>query len=260
MRSPQAVAVAVALVIGVLLFIAPRIPVLQEKGGTGSKHSFRELMDERIGSLSQEEKKVYSNLVQKGTIEELRGFWTSKNDPLSIGLVQAMFAERKRNTGNWMLAGKDFYRAAVYLPHDQRSLPYQLAIRAFDEVLKLDPGHKEGRLKKAVCLVEQKEDPMKGVSLLLDLVKEDSTNIDAQLQLGFFSLQSNQWEKAEERFKKVLQTDSSYIDAWLYLAQTQEMKGEKEQAIREYEKYHNLVKDTIIRNEVRKYIEKIKNN
>jgi tetratricopeptide (TPR) repeat protein len=45
---------------------------------------------------------------------------------------------------------------------------------------------------------------MEGITLLRELIQKDSTNVDAQYQLGLFSVQSGQLDKAVSRFQKVL--------------------------------------------------------
>jgi tetratricopeptide (TPR) repeat protein len=59
------------------------------------------------------------------------------------------------------------------------------------------------KLQQAINLVEG-ADPMAGIMQLRELVQKDSTNVDAQYYLGLFSVKSGQFDKAIERFKKVL--------------------------------------------------------
>lgn len=258
MRSAQAVAIAAVLIIGVLLFIAPRLPSVNAVDSE-TKVSMKDLWKEKLASLAEKDRERIGNFAEQGEADSLRSYFLGIHDALGFGIARSFIAERSGKTEDWMAAGQDLYRAAMMQAPEHRGEILTLAITAFDKVLEKSPKDKEARLKKGVCLVEQRQDPMKGVGLLKALTEEDSTFIDAHLQLGFFSLQSSQWDKAEERFRKVLGIDSTYIDAWLYLAQTHELKGDKTEAIKEYEKYHDLQTDTLVRAEVRKYINKIKN-
>jgi Tfp pilus assembly protein PilF len=61
----------------------------------------------------------------------------------------------------------------------------------------------KARVEKAIRAV-QSEDPMSGIQDLLTIVEEDSTQLDAQYYLGLFSIKSGQFEKAVNRFEKVI--------------------------------------------------------
>lgn len=59
---------------------------------------------------------------------------------------------------------------------------------------------------EAVALV-QGEDPMRGIMMLREVLQEDPDNVEAHWHLGLFSIQSGQYDKALERFKKVRELD-----------------------------------------------------
>ena len=59
------------------------------------------------------------------------------------------------------------------------------------------------KLQQAVELVNG-ENPMAGITILREMVAEDSTNVDAHYYLGLFSVKSGQLDKAIDRFERVL--------------------------------------------------------
>jgi len=59
------------------------------------------------------------------------------------------------------------------------------------------------KLQQAIELVNG-ENPMAGITILRELVAEDSTNVDAHYYLGLFSVKSGQLDKAIARFERVL--------------------------------------------------------
>lgn len=59
------------------------------------------------------------------------------------------------------------------------------------------------KLQQAIELVNGAA-PMEGITQLRELVQKDSTNVDAHYYLGLFSVKSGQFDKAVERFEKVL--------------------------------------------------------
>ena len=100
---------------------------------------------------------------------------------------------------------------------------------------------------------------MKGITMLKEVLEENPENIKTLLTLGFFSIQSGQYEIAIERFEKVLSIDSGYTEAYLYLADIYETLGKNNKSIINLNKYKNLIKDSIIINEVEKHIKELKN-
>jgi tetratricopeptide (TPR) repeat protein len=59
------------------------------------------------------------------------------------------------------------------------------------------------KLQQAIELVNG-ENPMAGITILREMVAEDSTNVDAHYYLGLFSVKSGQLDKAIDRFERVL--------------------------------------------------------
>ncbi len=264
MRLPQAIALGVALIIVVLLFIAPRTHEKLQDSSIQAGISSDSLLLSLESTLDQSHSGQYAELKRRfndgdtAAFGDLRKFWIGENAPFGIAVYQRILAERTGLANEWIRAGKDFHRMALFAEQEKKGFAYELAIHAFNKALEIAPGNKEARLKLGVCLVEGSGNPMKGVELLLGLVKEDSTDIDAHLQLGFFSLQSRQFDKAIDRFKRILEIDSLYADSWLYIGQALEMKGELDGAVMNYEKYYVSVQDTLVREQLRSYIDKIK--
>lgn len=124
------------------------------------------------------------------------------------------------------------------------------------------------KIQQAMELVNG-ANPMQGIMMLLDMVKEDSTNVDAHLALAVNSIKSGQIEKAVYRLEKVrvlrpddanyqtevglqyidldstnralrcfertLEIDSTENNALFFTAQIYERQGNYAQAIRNYQ-------------------------
>ncbi len=80
---------------------------------------------------------------------------------------------------------------------------------------------------------------MAGIQELLSIVREDSTQIDAQYYLGLFSIKTQQFEKAVNRFEKVLKFagQKKYPDTRYNLAVCLEGMGDNAGAISQLEQY-----------------------
>jgi TolA-binding protein len=96
----------------------------------------------------------------------------------------------------------------------------------------------KARVEKAIRAV-QSEDPMSGIQDLLTIVEEDSTQLDAQYYLGLFSIKSGQFEKAVNRFEKVITFVGlkKYPDARYQLSVCLEALGKTEASLEQLEVY-----------------------
>ena len=67
---------------------------------------------------------------------------------------------------------------------------------------------------------ESPEDQMKGILKMRALAESNPQNADLQWQMGMFSMQTGQYEKAVARFEKVISLDAQRLDAYMQIAQS----------------------------------------
>lgn len=84
-------------------------------------------------------------------------------------------------------------------------------------LLDKDPEDLFLKNRLAMTLVAS-ENPMAGISMLREVVATDENNRQAILNLGLLSVQSGQFERAKNRFEKLVSLDTSDNEAKLYLA------------------------------------------
>jgi tetratricopeptide (TPR) repeat protein len=168
-------------------------------------------------------------------------------------------AELKANNGAWKKAGMLYYKATRFdQPYLKQTL-FSKAIECYNQALKLDTNDLEAATMLGTCYVEGSTQPMDGIMLLRKVVSKDSTFVDAQVQLGMFAIQSNQLDKALERFNKILKIKPDYIQAYIYLGQIYADMGKKEQAIEMLELYMKKSNDNTINQQVEQFINELKN-
>lgn len=188
-------------------------------------------------------------------------------DKLMRPFIAAHYSFEKSDILNtfaaWFETGNRFYALTSIIPQDKpedRAMVFQQAAEAFEKALKLDPNNAEARTRLAACQVEGGPDPMQGILALRELVKEDSTNMEAQLNLGMFSLKSAQYDKAEKRFRTVIALDPAYKDGYWYMAGALEGLGKNTEAVKYYREYIKRNKENPAENaEIEKYIDKLIN-
>jgi cytochrome c-type biogenesis protein CcmH/NrfG len=236
--SRQKLAILLTAGLAVLLYFTPKLPSAakeEEKNTSAFKASFEETMKKSTA----EQKEVFTRLQQE--------------------LVKA---ESDNSEQSWLVSANDFLKEAKQIQGDQKVVLYNGAINGFEKALKFNPDNLSAKTSLGVAYVESASllgnQPMKGITLLREVIQKDSTNIEANLQLGLFSVNSHQYQKAIDRFRRVLRIDSTHIDTYVYLGNTYLSMGDKPKAIESFENYKIRVKDTLEIKEIDNYIKKLK--
>ena len=102
------------------------------------------------------------------------------------------------------------------------------------------------------------DNPMEGISKVRQVVERDSTNIFAQLVLGHGSLISGQYDRAIDRFGKVLAINPKNLEAILMMAEVYERKADKTNAIKWYSNALPLAPNPNMKTALEKRIEELK--
>ena len=77
------------------------------------------------------------------------------------------------------------------------------------------------QIQEALSNIQNAENPqsqMKGILQMRSLSEKHPENADLQWNMGLFSIQSGQYEKAAARFEKVITIDAQRLDAYMQLA------------------------------------------
>jgi len=270
-KRTQIVLVVGALVLFVLLFIAPKIAP-EHTDDDGHDHSsgktnlaqsnanLEVYLNMAVKGLDLTKKAQYDKLLAAQQMDSMIVFWDKAKRPdLASHYTEAQ--AKKQNTGAaWSKAGNRYYYAIQFI-QDKSAIPalYQSASRCFAKSLELEPNNIDNKIMLASCYVEGSEDPMEGIKRLREVEKTDSNNVKLQLTFAFFSVKSGQLDKAIARFNNVIRIDSNYIEAYLHLADAYEQQGETEKTIQMLEKYSAKATDPTARIEINKYIQQLKN-
>ena len=99
---------------------------------------------------------------------------------------------------------------------------------------------------------------MKGIQELLSVVRKDSANLKAQFVLGVGGFVSAQYDKAIERFTKVVTAQPENMEAVAFLADTYAAKADKENAIKWYNISKRLANNPAYSKEVDERIKMLK--
>lgn len=257
------------LLVVALLFANTTPPPVTNEMAMPSKGGIAQLVDSEKGKL---------NGVIASRVQQLEARLNEVSEEESIVLLDSLlrlmdaefkpllaahYAERKselakgKENDNWFQTARRFHGAVALTAPEQRQNVYQKAIEAYEKALQESPENLDIKTALAVCYVEGSGAPMNGISMLKEVLAADPDNINALLNMGLFAVKSGQLDKAIPRFTKILAVDSTYIEAYLYLADCYEKKHELQKAVKNYEHYEQRVKDEELKTEVRNYINKL---
>lgn len=139
----------------------------------------------------------------------------------------------------------------------------ETAASLFEKALKLDPGNDDLKVGLGSCyvygqgMIGDAQQTMKGIQQLLEVVRKDSNNMQAQMVLGIGAVISRQFDKGIERLNKVVAFDQQNLEAVSWLADAYAGSGDKQNATKWYEQSKRLVNSPAFSKEVDERIKEL---
>lgn len=197
------------------------------------------------------------------TLDSLVAFYDALRKPTGSAHYSKAKAELSNTADAWTEAGERFLLNAKYMGDKTRKKDwYAQSKTCFEKAVELAPNDLDIQVDLGVCMIEGSSflgtPPMQGIGMLKSVEQKDPKNIKALINLGYFSIRSGQFEKAEARFNSVLEIDAEYEEAYLYLADLHEKQKKYDLAIADLEKYLSVTEDPARIKEVGNYIEELK--
>lgn len=219
------------------------------------KSGFRPAQLITINSLEERIKTDPDNLALYDTIGIA---WDGLNQPA----VSAHYFELKALKDNKERSYIDAayrYFDAFKMTEDtlHRGQMVEKAIFCYEKVLIINPNNLNAKTDLGVCYAEGTGMPMKGIMLLREVIKEDPNHENAQLNLGFLSLKSTQYDKAIDRFNIVLKINPSRTETYIYLSQTYLQMGDTASAKANLKTFITKTKDEAAKKEAINYLQQI---
>jgi tetratricopeptide (TPR) repeat protein len=146
----------------------------------------------------------------------------------------------------------------------KRGWKAEQAIELYERAIVLNPNNPNLQVGLGSCYVFGKgmvgnpQETMKGIQQLLQVVRKDSLNMQAQLVLGIGGVISNQFDKAIDRLNNVLKYESGNLEAISWLADAYAGKGDKPNALKWYEISKRMVNNPVYTKEVNERIKMLK--
>ena len=194
-------------------------------------------------SKLEDEIKLASNTEKLVLQKALAQKWDDVNEPAPAAFLWEQIASTENSYKNWLTAG-NYFTDAYNNCKDSTVLPTFVgkAINAYVKALVINTKSLEAKSGLGAAYVTEGKNPMQGIQLLLGVVKEDPENLNANMNLGLFSMKSGQFEKAINRFKTVISIKES-PEVYFYLGTSYENLGDNSDAIIAYTKSKELAAD-----------------
>jgi tetratricopeptide (TPR) repeat protein len=139
---------------------------------------------------------------------------------------------------SWIETGEAYYKAFSFaVGTDKAEYSAEKTREYFGKALSKKPSDPEIKSKMAMTYVSSPE-PMKGILMLREVLKDNPDNRSALFNLGILSMQSGQYDKAVERFERIIKLYPTDGEAVFYLGMSYFQSSDKGNA----SKFLNLAK------------------
>jgi tetratricopeptide (TPR) repeat protein len=213
----------------------------------------------RINDLEGQLKSATSDNAKSAIERQLATQWDDDNQPAPASFYYMELARKGNGFNDWLNAGNRS-NDAFKLTQDTTIAPVLIgnSVEAFQNAMKLKPESLDAKTGLGIAYVNGGGTPMQGIALLLDVVKQDPDNENANLNLGLFSMKSGQYDKAVQRFKSVVAHKPGF-EPYFYLAESYKQLGLKTEAIAAYQKCKEMMPDPAFGQRIDQYIKELKN-
>lgn len=270
MKSKQLIALGVALVAIVVLAMMPKA-VLKKPGAEAeaNRDNAKGDVTEATAPASKKQEDTHAmslSPAKQEKVNQWRQQWQSSSkakpafwavDSMAIAFVEvglydsaALYREAVANmapTAEHRIAAGDVnYDAYTLALNEERKKKYLDAARKwYTAVTDADAKNLDAKSKLALTFVDS-DNPMQGILMLRDVVKENPNHELATYNLGLMSMRTRQWDKAVERFQKLAEINPQSTQAYFYLGVSYKELGETDLARKALQQAKALTKDEAV--------------
>ena len=175
----------------------------------------------------------------------------------SAARYRTLLAQTDTRLANLYKAGDAYFNAFNTSPSPaQGQAAASKAREYYATILVKDPRQLAAKTRMAMTYIGS-QTPMKGISLLREVVDVDPDNEEALYNLGILSIQSNQHAKAIERFERILKKHPGNTKARFYLGLSLKETGRLQEAQRELQIVKKADKDPAVQATIQDYLDDI---
>jgi len=180
---------------------------------------------------------------QVSALEKLASAFIGAEKYDSAAYYAANYANKHATLPHVLRAGQLYFEAQTYAINVKKSqILGEKARTYFEKALSLDPNNLLVKTNMAMTYVDTPT-PMKGISLLREVIEQEPTFVPAIFNLGILAIKSNQFGKGQERFTQILKLEPNNYKAALNLGFCLAQLDKKEEAKKVLKRVVNESKD-----------------
>ncbi len=188
-------------------------------------------------------KAQFENKQDVATLNNLIDAFKEGNRLDSAGFYAEKFALKNPSIPNWGRAAQLYFEAQTYALSAQKGQAMGAKAREyFEKILSKDPNNLLVKSNLAMTYVDTPT-PMKGITLLREVIEQDPTFVPALFDLGLLSIKSNQYGKAQERFAQILKLEPNNYKAELNLGYCLAQLDKEQEAVQHLTRVSKESKD-----------------
>lgn len=135
----------------------------------------------------------------------------------SAAFYAEQFSSKYGSLANVLKTAQLYFEAQTYAIDRKKGARLGEKARVnFEKALSLDPNNLLVKTNMAMTYVDTPT-PMKGITLLREVIEQEPTFVPALFNLGLLSIKSNQFGKGQERFTQILKLEPNNYKAALNL-------------------------------------------
>lgn len=175
----------------------------------------------------------------------------------SAGYYYEIAAEARPGERSYKKAGDSYFEAFSYAATQERAAELGAKSRSmYEYVLKNNPSNLDAKTNVAMTYIAT-ANPMQGITLLREVIASDPNNEKALFNLGILSIQSQQYDKAAERFEKLVEVNPKHVEGNFYLAVSLAELGKNEEAKALFSKVKQMNDDPALTASVDEYLARL---
>lgn len=264
MHKQRIIIVVLSLILIIVLFNLPRIVVENDDnqdmqdGNRSSKDSFvdEDLVEQHSLIISNEvQEKLKRNLEKYNGVDEkdrlkyadsIAILYLSISKFDSAAKYLDYLAVAKPGLKAYQRAGDSYYEAFGFAMDKEKAIELGDKARYFyNLILSEEPDRLDLQNKIAMTYIST-TNPMLGITMLRDIMEKDPENEMAIFNLGLLAIQSGQYEKAIERFEKLVSLHPQNLQGQFYLGLSYFESGDKNNARTQFELVKSMESDPAV--------------
>jgi len=271
MLKKQLILSAVAVAAVLLLFMLPKVVVDNEnedmqqtaegENAAASDGEHTSDLPEDVQAELTKLREAYRNSKNSENFTNfanslIEGF-VSANQYDSAAFYAEEVAELESTTANQRRAADLYYEAFTFAMSAEKTARMGEKARSYyQKVREQDPSDLDAKAKMAMTYVSS-SNPMQGIQMLREVLEEDANNSLAIYNLGLLSMQSQQYDKAVDRFEKLVTLDPEHLQAQFLLGVSYFEAGDKAKAEEQFLKVKKMDNDPSVQASIDEYLNQL---